>query len=40
MLIKKWGGHIFGYDESNKGHTVKQKRLDYNLIMKIPIKGV
>ena len=40
MLIKKWGGHIFSYDETNKGHTKKQKKLDYNLIMKIPIKGV
>lgn len=40
MLIKKWGGHIFSYDETNKGHTSKEKKLDYNLIMKIPIKGV
>ena len=40
MLIKKWGGHIFNYDETNKGHTSKEKKLDYNLIMKIPIKGV
>lgn len=40
MLIKKWGGHIFKYDETNKGHTSKEKKLDYNLIMKIPIKGV
>ena len=40
MLIKKWGGHIFSYDETNKGHTTKEKKLDYNLIMKIPIKGV
>ena len=40
MLIKKWGGHIFSYDETNKGHTLKEKKLDYNLIMKIPIKGV
>jgi hypothetical protein len=40
MLRKKWGGHIFSYDETNKGKTEKQKRLDYNMIMKIPIKGV
>lgn len=40
MLIKKWGGHIFAYDNTNKGKTEKEKRQDYNLIMKIPIKGV
>lgn len=40
MLIKKWGGHIFSYDGTNKGHTEKEKKLDYNLIMKVPIKGV
>ena len=39
-LSKSGGGHIFSYDETNKGHTKKQKKLDYNLIMKIPIKGV
>lgn len=39
-LEKSGGGRIFSYDETNKGKTEKQKRLDYNMIMKIPIKGV
>lgn len=37
---KSGGEHIFSYDETNKGKTEKVKRLDYNMIMKIPIKGV
>ena len=39
-LIKKWGSKIVKVDRSNKGKTNKQKMLDYNPIIKVPIKGV
>lgn len=41
-LQQKWGTKIVKIDSnnSNKGHTEKEKRLDYNPIIKVPIKGV
>lgn len=40
LLQKKWGSDIVREDKSNKGRTDKNKRFDYNPIIKIPIKGV
>lgn len=40
LLQRKWGSKIVKFDESNKGHTDKVKRFDYNPIIKVPIKGV
>lgn len=40
MLRKKWGGAIIKMDTSNKGRCDKEKRFDYNPIIKIPIQGV
>lgn len=41
LLQKKWGTEIIRQDYSNKGKTNKEKgRLDYNPIIKVPIKGV
>lgn len=37
---KKWGCDIVKIDYSNKGKTKKQKRIDYNPIVKVPIKGI
>lgn len=39
-LRRKWGGAIIREDFPNKGRTDKEKRMDYNPIMKVPIKGV
>ena len=39
-LKAKWGGQIVKVDTSNKGRSEKVKRLDYNPIIKVPIKGV
>lgn len=39
-LQEKWGSKIVKIDTTNKGHTDKVKRLDYNPIIKVPIKGV
>ena len=39
-LQKKWGTDIVREDTSNKGRTAKQKRFDYNPIIKVPIPGV
>ena len=39
-LRRKWGGVIIKVDTTNKGKTTKEKRLDYNPIVRIPIKGV
>lgn len=39
-LRRKWGGQIIKLDETNKGHTNKQKIFDYKPIVRIPIKGV
>lgn len=39
-LQNKWGGAIIREDFSNKGRTGKEKRMDYNPIMKVPIEGV
>lgn len=40
MLQQKWGGKIVKIDTSNKGRSQKEKRLDYNPIIKVPINGV
>lgn len=40
LLQKKWGKEIVRLDKSNKGHTEKVKRFDYNPIIKVPIKGI
>ena len=40
LLQKKWGKKIVREDKSNKGGTKKQKRFDYNPIIKVPIKGI
>jgi len=34
------GGAIVKVDTSNKGRSVKEKKLDYNPIIKVPIGGV
>ena len=41
-LQQKWGTKIVKIDSNNrnKGQTEKEKRLDYNPIIKVPIKGV
>lgn len=41
LLRQKWGSRIVKIDKSNKGKTKKEKtRIDFNPIIKIPIKGV
>lgn len=40
LLRKKWGGAIVKMDTTNKGRSEKQKRMDYNPVIRIPIKGV
>jgi hypothetical protein len=41
LLRKKWGSNIVRLDRSNKGRTKKEKKyIDYNPIIKIPIKGI
>lgn len=40
ILQKKWGKDIVREDMSNKGGTTKQKRFDYNPIIKIPLAGI
>lgn len=41
LLRKKWGSRIVKIDRSNKGKTKKEKkRIDFNPIVKIPIKGI
>lgn len=40
LLQKKWGKDIVKEDKSNKGHSTKQKRFDYNPIIKVPIRGI
>ena len=39
-LRRKWGGAIVKVDTSNKGKSKKEKRLDYNPIIRIHIGGV
>lgn len=34
------GGAIVKVDTTNKGRSIKEKRLDYNPVVRIPIKGV
>lgn len=41
MLQKKWGSSIVRLDTSNKGRSKKNRKyIDYNPIIKIPIKGI
>lgn len=42
LLQKKWGSHIVSNDLSNRSHnlTKKKKQIDYNPIIRVPIKGV
>lgn len=41
MLQKKWGSDIVKLDTSNKGRSKKNRKyIDYNPIIKIPIKGI
>lgn len=41
MLQKKWGSKIVRLDTSNKGRSKKDRKyIDYNPIVKIPIKGI
>lgn len=41
LLQKKWGSSIVRLDTSNKGRSKKNRKyIDYNPIIKIPIKGV
>lgn len=41
MLQKKWGSKIVRLDTSNKGKSKKDRKyIDYNPIIKIPIKGI
>lgn len=40
LLRRKWGGAIVKEDTTNKGKTTKEKRLDYNPVIKVPIGGV
>lgn len=34
------GGAIVKVDTTNKGKSLKEKRLDYNPIIRVPINGV
>lgn len=41
LLQKKWGSNIVRLDTSNKGRSKKnRKSIDYNPMIKIPIKGI
>lgn len=41
LLRKKWGSDIVKLDRSNKGRSKKKRKyIDYNPIIKIPIKGI
>ena len=40
LLRKKWGSEIVREDKSHKGHSKKQKRFDYNPVIKVPIDGI
>ena len=41
LLRKKWGSNIVRLDTSNKGRSKKNRKyIDYNPIIKIPIKGI
>ena len=41
-LIKKWGSKIVKRDKGNRSHNMKSERkhIDYNPIIKVPIKGI
>ena len=42
LLRKKWGSDIVRVDNSDRSHNLKKvkTRIDYNPIIKVPIKGV
>lgn len=42
LLIKKWGKHIVKVDNTNRSHNLKRvkKKIDYNPIIRAPIRGV
>lgn len=42
MLQKKWGSKIVKFDTSDRSHssTKSKKIIDYNPVIKAPIKGV
>lgn len=42
MLRKKWGSKIVKIDSSNRSHNLKKKKkkIDYNPIIHVPIKGI
>lgn len=41
LLRKKWGSKIVRFDTSNKGRSKKSRKyIDYNPIIKVPIKGI
>lgn len=41
MLIKKWGSRIVKNDLTDRSHSYgKKKKLDYNPVVSVPIKGV
>ena len=40
LCVGNGGGAIVKVDTTNKGKTMKEKRLDYNPIIRVPIKGV
>lgn len=41
MIIKKWGSKIVKNDMSDRSHSSdKKKKIDYNPVVKVPIKGV
>lgn len=42
LLIKKWGSKIVRVDKTDRSHNLKKKKvkIDYNPIIRVPIKGV
>lgn len=42
LLQKKWGNKIVKIDKSNRSHNLKKKKkkIDYNPVIKVPIRGV
>lgn len=42
LLQKKWGSHIVKMDNADRSHNLKKTKgkIDYNPIIKVPIKGV
>jgi hypothetical protein len=42
LLQKKWGSDIVRSDNNDRSHNLKKKKrqIDYNPIIKVPIKGI